>query len=286
MSAPLLDPPGFVARDAVTLVTPLGLRFRDVATRRIVSDGLDVRHTYARGTRVRTAVVTPSGVWALSRLPGLHDLETGAGDDAYWAAVPALARTFEIEVADRLGRYLPLRFQAQAPFRGLFEPACGSPLGSPPSAGPDIPLFSAPGRPTPPGFGIVLAQLREPSGTPAAWAALEVHPDGAAAALGMADDRGRIAVPIPYPEPSSTAGSPPRGSQRSLSAERWALHVGCRYDRSCPAERPPDLCDALDQAPATLDLQGVTLELAYGRELVLRTPGRSEVLVTAAASPP
>jgi hypothetical protein len=257
--------------DTVTLVTPLGLRFRDAATGRLVTGGLDVRHGD------RAAVVTPSGVWSLSHLPGLHELETGAGDDAYWAAVTP--RAFDIDVADPQGRYLPLRLQAQAPFRGLFQPVCGSP----PLA--DVPLFAAPSQPPPPGFGIVRAQLREPSGAPAAWAILEVRPDGAAAARGMADERGAVAVPLPYPEPSATAGSPPRGSQRSLAADRWTLHVDCRYDRACPPERPPDLCDALDQAPATLDLQGVTLELAYGRDLVLRTPGHSEVLVTAAASP-
>lgn len=257
------------ALDSVTIVTPLGLRFRDAATGRIVSDGLVVRH------ETRTAVLTPSGVWALSGLPGLHELETGAGDDAYWAAVQP--RTYEVEVTDTRSRYLPLRLQAEAPFRGLFEPVCASP----PLA--DIPLFLAPSQPPPPGFGIVRAQLVEPSGAPAAWAIVEIRPDGAGAALGMADERGAVAVPLPYPEPSATAGSPPRGSQRSLAAERWALHVSCRYDRSCPPERAPDLCVALDQAPATLDLP--TVELAYGRELVLRTPGHSEVLVTAAASP-
>ena len=260
-----------VVLDSVTIVTPLGLRFRDVATGRVVTGGLDVRH------RDRTAVLTPSGVWALSHLPGLHELETGEGDAAYWASVTP--RAFEVEVADPRRRYLPLRLQTNAPFRGLFQPVCGSPLLA------DVPLFAAPSQPPPAGFGIVRADLREPSGAPAAWAILEVRPDGATMALGMADERGVVAVSLPYPKPSATAGSPPRGIQRSLADERWMLQVACRYDRSCPPERPPDLCDALDQAPATLDLHGVTPELAYGRELVLQTPGQSEVLVTAAASP-
>jgi len=275
----------FTASEVVTIVTPLGLRFRDAATGRVVGDSLDVRHTPAGGERTRTASVSPSGVWALHSLPGLRELEAGAGDDAYWAAVPALAREFEIAVDDRAGRYLPLRLQAQAPFRGLFEPTCGSPPSSPLSAGDDIPLFRAPWYQGPPGYGIVRAELREPSGAPAAWAVLEVRPHGAPAALGLADDRGQVAVPVPYPGPSATAGSPPRGSQRPLAAERWALTVECRYDRSCPPHLAPDLCAALDQAFAALDLESATPELPFGRDLVLHSTGRSELLVTAAASP-
>ncbi len=133
---------------------------------------------------------------------------------------------------------------------------------------------------------MVRATLREPSGAPAAWAVLEVRPDGGEAALGMADEHGRVALPIAYPAPAHTAGSPLRGSRRPLAEERWHLSIACRYDRSCPPILAPDLCSALEQAPAALELQGVALELAYGRDLVLRTPGHSEVLVLAAASPP
>ena len=149
-----------------------------------------------------------------------------------------------------------------------------------------MPLFSGPARPEAAGWGVVRAQLREPSGRKAAWALLEVTPDGAPAAVGMADHAGRVAVAVPYPEPSATAGSPPRGTSRPLSAERWPVRITCRYGGTVPATRAPDLCRALEQAPAALDLGSAPLELAYGRDLVLRTPNRSELLVVAAASPP
>lgn len=278
----------FVAHDVITLVTPLGLRFRDAATGRVVGDGLDVRHTPAGGGRPRIATVGPSGVWSLSGLPGLRELESGAGDQAYWDQVPALARTFEVTVEDLARRYLPLRLSALAPFRELFAPVCGSPLMSPvspPSSDDHVPLFRAPACPAPPGYGTVRADLREPSGTPAAWAVLVVRPDGGAAALGMADDQGRVAVPVSYPGPSGTTVSPLPGSQRSFAAERWRLTVECRYDRTCPPDRPPDLCAALDQAPAALDLESASPELPYGRDLVLKSSSRSELVVTAAASP-
>jgi hypothetical protein len=300
MSVPAFDRPAFVARETVATVTPLGIRFRDSATERVVTDGLVVRHSFAQDTRSRTAVVNPSGVWVLSGLPGLHDLETGLdpavqasgaepGDAVYWGIVAGLTRSFAIDVLDARGRFLPLRLDAQAPFRGLFEPTCGSPA-SPAGAGADVPLFSTAARPAPPGFGMVRAQLLDVSGAPAAWAVLEVTPDGAPPALGMADERGLVALPVPYPGPSATAGSPPRGSTRPLSAERWAVRVRCFYDRSCPPDGAPDLCRALGQGPATLDLApsppGAALELGYGRDLLLRTPGRWEVVVTPAASPP
>ena len=77
MTARAFDPMTFVARDVVTIVAPLGLRFRDVATERVIADGLDVRHVWARGTRTRTAVANRSGVWVLADLPGLREARDG-----------------------------------------------------------------------------------------------------------------------------------------------------------------------------------------------------------------
>src|SRR4051794_1476567 len=98
--APTSAADGFTARETITMVTPLGMRFRDVATLAIVADGLQVRHVPDDGRRVRTALATGSGVWVLPGLPGPRELENGSGDAAYWATAAGFAHTFAIEVTD------------------------------------------------------------------------------------------------------------------------------------------------------------------------------------------
>jgi hypothetical protein len=263
-----------VTAETLTIVTPLGLRFHDAGSGRTVGDGL--RITYTHRGRTRSAISNRAGVWVLPDLPGLREAQAGAGDDAYWAATAPIS--FELAVVDTRARYLPLTVIAQAPFRGVFVAPCGSPLTHPS----DIPLFPAPTCPVAAGWGAVRAELREPSGHSAAWSLLEVTLDGDATARGMADARGRTVVPVPYPRPTASTGSPLRGQRRPLARERWPLRVTCRYGR-LPADHPPELCRALDQPPVTLDLNQSSLELAYGRELILRTPNRAEVLVVAAS---
>jgi hypothetical protein len=290
----------FGTDEAVTRVTPLGVRFWDAVGSRFVTDGLVVSHSWNHRTRTRTAVVNHASVFVLADLPGLRALEFGdhptlaqagalPGDDTYWSLVPGLARRYRIDVVDTLGRFLPFRLDAALPFRRLFDGACGSPLSPVGPGSPAVPLFSAPSRVAPAGFGVVRAELVGESGEPAAWALLEVAANGGPPVLGMADDRGCVAVLVPYPEPSAAAVSPLAGRTRTLAQERWDVSVRCYYDRSSPAGEPPQLCRVLEQAPASLDLDvspPEARELGFRRDLVLRTRGGSRVLVTPAASPP
>jgi hypothetical protein len=314
-----VDLTDFVARDTVRRVAPLGVRFWDAAMSRPVADGLVVRYvwtqeprSWARDSKSTVAVVNNDAVWVLSDLPGLRDLEFGfapelagaePGTDTYWAKVAEptlkLARTYRIEVRDLLNRFLPFTFEAKLPHRGLFElpPEGGtspvSPLDAAPAA---LPLFSQPARPSPPGAGVVRAQLAEQSSpleehpSPAAWALLEVSAPGAPPVLGLSDPKGGVVVFYPYPEPSATSGSPPSGRARPLAQESWDLQISCRYGRCSPPDTPPDLLAVLDQPPAALELESSPLgdvpRLAFGRELVLKSPGRSDLLVSPPTSPP
>jgi hypothetical protein len=151
-----------------------------------------------------------------------------------------------------------------------------------------VPLFSAPARIAPAGTAAVRADLRDAvTGAPAAWAVLEVSSAGTPVHRGVADERGSVVVLLPYPEPPWHGPSPPPGS-RALSDQTWSVSVSVRYSpaaTSPPAGEPPDLCAVLTQSPATLlamlspssPLGAQTL--AFGRELVLRTAGRSDLLV-------
>lgn len=287
--------------DTVTAVAPLGLRFADAATGAAVGDGLAVT-VYAAGRPWRTVAAVPnrSGVYVARGLPGLRDAESGAGDDVYWAAVSR--RPFVVEVSDTQGRYLPTRFNADLPARGLFAPPCVRPA-SPPGVDVPVLLYSAPSRTPPPGMAAVRAELFDPvtaGGVPAAWAVLTVVPPGGPGAIGVADDQGRVVVFFPYPEPAPFVPGSPASSVASLTFQSWPLALRVAY--APPTSPPgPDLCPMLSQPPATLWADAARTQpltagtLAYGQPLVLRSQGPaagpgatvpSVVFVTAAGSPP
>lgn len=268
-----------LAAERLTYVTPLGVAFVDAATGRRVSEGLAVRvdGVPARANRV--------GVFIVPHVAGLAAAERGVGDDDYWAALPA-ERTVRVEVDDPLGRFLPFGFDADVPARGLFALACGSPV----EPGP-IELFSASGRTIPAGTAAVRAELWDDGADrPAAWALLEARAPGLPPARGLADALGRVTILFPYPEPSGLDGSPPSPQRRALAAQTWPVEL-----RAFAAPQPatplprPDLCTVLTQPQATLHggsplgTSAIEATLEYGRELVVRTPPTSTLVLTPAA---
>jgi hypothetical protein len=277
--------------ESVTRTAVLGVRPWDPVSGRAITDGLHLREVRYGSV----AIPNRSGVFVFHDLPGLHVSAYGSGDDGFWAAPPAGGR-FLLELVDDERRFLPFRFDAQAPARGIFREQCPHAFSPPEVDVPGVPLFSAPSRPVPPGMAAVRADLWDVElDAPAAWAMLEVTPAGAPTARGIADAHGRVVVLLAYPEPHWPGSSPPPGS-RALADQTWSLELAVRYDpagASPPLPDPaagvaPDLCTVLGQAPATLlddlspagALTGATL--AFGRQLTLRTPGRSVLLVSPA----
>lgn len=273
--------------DRVTRTAALGVRFWDSVAGRAVAEGLELLET----STGKLAIPNPSNVFVFHDLPGLRAASFGSGDAAFWSSPPASGR-FTFEVTDRDRRFIPFRFTAGVPQRGLFVPACVA-AGSPPAALDSVPLFSAPSRPTPPGLAAVRAELWDViADAPAAGAVLEVSGVGATAWRGIADSRGQVVVQCPYPEPRWQGASPPPGSA-SLSEQSWSVHASVRYSptQASPpsslrqASHPPDLCQVLMQTAATLlatDSPSAVLPaqtLQFGRELVLRSAGRPILLV-------
>lgn len=281
------------AAASLSRVTPLGVRLRDDLTGRPVVDGLSVR-AWPRGEPWRQvqARLNHGEVWCLHDLPGLRDLEFGAGDDAYWASLPRRL-PFIVEVIDAQGRYLPLCFEALAPHRGLFTLACGpglSPLSPPPGGARDgVTLRSSPTRRQQAGVTIVRAELWDDAARrPAAWAVLEARTPGAAArgdppALSVADGRGRVAVHLLLDDDRDLDGGPldsPLGpAPAPLPARTFAVDLALRYDGSIVPPSPPpptaagprggtplpDLCAALRQAPGRLWERRGMAPLSLGR---------------------
>ena len=299
-----MSAPGLIL-ERFTRVAPLGVRFWDAVSGAVIGDGLTVEgYPAGQESRRTQAVVNHLGVYVLWHLPGMHAVEAGAGDAAYWASLPP-PRRFVIEVTDGLSRFLPFTLAADLPVKGLFPWTCdplASPVAAPPApASTLVPLFSAPSRPVPAGMAVLRADLWDPGArSPAAWAAVGVSAAGRPPVWGIADGQGRVAVLFPYPEPPAPwvgPGSPPAGPPRPLTQQEWPVQLTARYAPALSAAAVPDLCATLQQPPAflwadsarTQPLTGAVLH--FGEELIVRTGATATVplsvlYITPAASPP
>jgi hypothetical protein len=307
--------------DQVTIVAPLGLRFRDAVTGALVGDGFSVWaypsiQPYAR----RPLIPNRKGVYVLHHAPGLRDLENGKGDDAFWSNLSA-SREFVVEVRDLEDRFLPFQFTAALPARGIFQ-WNDSTGGSPPTSIASLPVYSSCTRIPPAGIAVVRADLWDPSrnghGAGAASAVIELYDDQQLVARGIADQQGRIAILFPYPSPRSFSpasppgsafGSPPVATGPPLTEQIWMLRVRAFYARadqslsiSKDKDALPDLRSILSQPEAVLwadesrtePLQETAVQ--YGQSLILKsrpssmsppaTTQGSVLFITPAGSPP
>ncbi len=301
--------------------TPLGLRFSDEVTGKVVGDGLVVT-AYPPDSPLRRieAGVNSTGVYVLTGLPGLREVEFGNGDDAFWSALeatspPPATATFKIEVVDAWRRFVPFLLTIDAPVRGIvtaLEPATSSPPGS--SQG--IPLYSSTSRSVPAAVAVLRAELREwrsggnHEGEPARWAVIEARMAGRRIARGVADERGRVVLVFSYPAPvthplgSPPAISPPGAEGPALRDQQWPIELVASFDKLNPAPpfpgapTLPELSEVLNQSPAILwadtERSEVLSEavLSFGQELIVRSfehaseKAKSILFISAAGSPP
>lgn len=263
--------------ETITRVTPLGLRFFDDAAKAAVSEGLAITVTPPEGAPVQ-AQPTAGGAWIAHDIPGLREVEQGRGTPDWWLGETTLLRC-RIAVRDARGRYLANNFDLDLPHRGAVVDPCVPGLGT--TLG--IPLFSSPGRPTPPGSAAIRAQLVDAlTGGPASYAVLEVHHDTKLLGRGLADDRGRVAVFTPWP----ALAPPTPHAQNAITGQSWPLDLVARFEAGTPTGPRPDLCTLLGQRvagllddPAPPHPPLLTPTLVFGRELVVRSGGKSTVFV-------
>jgi hypothetical protein len=283
--------------ERLSRVTPLGLRFWDEAAHAVVTDGLVVDVYPASQPQRRTsAFPNRSGTFVVTQLPGprVPSEEFGEGDRAFWSSVRP--RPFVIEVSDRRGYYQPFTLDLLLPNMGLATPPFVTPA-SPPSE--VIPLFPTASRPVPAGAAIVRAELQtpvpRPNGSvgrgPASWALLEVQVGTAPPVRGVADHEGRVAVLLPYPEPTASPArptSPPYPAGTSLQEQEWPVRLTVFFESATPTPDILVLRRTLEQRPAMAWIEdaGGTRPLGdqvlrYGQELIVRS-----VVVASAGSPP
>ncbi len=295
--------------ERLSIVTPLGLRFWDDVTGRVIGDGLIVTaYPETQPSRRVQAISNPSGVYSLHHLPGLREVENGAGDAAFWDTHPPRF-PFILEVVDRERRFQPYLLSLALPVRGVFTGETFM-AGSPPGPTFGIPLFSTASRAVPTSVAVIRADLWDPQagpnqqGAPAAWALLEAQVPGRTAVHALADAEGRVALIFAYPEivttglaspPDVSPLSPPEGGM-SLREQVWPITLRAAYARRHPVPRILLLEEILAQPPARLwdvfsqtELMQVTLR--FGQELILKSSDesgrpRSELWITPAGSPP
>lgn len=202
------------------VLSTCGFRFWDRVTDTQVVDDLEVDAIVSSYRKVIRAFRTLSGAFSFRGLPGLHDAEYPQNEERS-ASVDA---RFVVKVRDRRGHFLPCAFLFEgklpcdpspgyaAANPGLFHP--GSPADLP-----AVYLFSAPARPVPPGFAVVRARVIDASSgngasdrKPARHAVVRVEVKERVW-HGIADERGEVVVPFPYParDQSVTPLSPPEG---------------------------------------------------------------------------
>jgi len=266
--------------ETLTRVTPLGIRLFDSATGSNVTGALSVE-VYPKGQPERRTRGIPNrnSVFVFRNLPSLADIERGAGDATFWAAQTP-RYPFVLEVRDPEDRFLPFRHDILLPARRLLGVVINSPPASPlasqaGASDESLPIFSSPARGVPLAMAALRAEIVDVDITaPAAWAIVEAKGPGQPLVTGLADERGRVMLPLPYPKPIVTLGSPGSPSL-PLTAQTWAINFTVRYRRGVPAPAIPDLVDVLTQPAATSwqDVAKTTpwtqATLQYGRDLVL-----------------
>ncbi|HEU0054909.1 MAG TPA: hypothetical protein VFQ39_17105 [Longimicrobium sp.] len=291
---------------------PLGIRFWDAGFDVPVVDELRV-HAWLRDgdfAPVR-ATRSGSGIYSFADLPGRRAQERPAGDEEHAEALGP-TQEYVIAVDDPAGRWLPAAFSVTLPlgYRGEFLSA--SAASAPGGAGRAY-LFPSASRPVSARAAAIRADLWDADlDAPAAYAVLRATIDGATHTA-VADEAGRALLLFPVPAVDRLRlGSPPGSGQGAPAGNRWPVGVQAWYDPGAlrfpfagraeldPAwAARPSLKSVLDEQRAALvwaddgqaPAAGLTAELAYGEELVLRTAGSGGSLhprlwLSAAASPP
>ncbi len=284
-------------REVAFAHTALGLQFWDVATNEPVTGGLRVSAQLLddNGRRVgrpRAARANPAGIYACF---GLHPAEQ---TEREFATLLQARRRAVVDVEDPARRYLPASFLVtlpqRGPFRGVDDDLPGSlavPL-PPGSRVRGIALCSTPGRPLQAGLTALHAQIvvgGDAVPPPAPFAVVRVFieledGDELLHAIGMADERGLVTVPLGYPRvnPDADPDRPPSLAQRTFN---FVVRVAFDPARQVPPPGggAPDLAKLLDQAERRVAIardaltrvltlgEALPVALKYGEEPTLRT---------------
>ncbi len=293
---PLLE---YTWLETVSLKNLFGIRFWDPALDSQIGEGLRVVLYPQENTRKKTlAYRTRSNVYTFSSIPGMILHETVADEEL---ASPSATKNFIVEVNDLRNRYNSAAFSVELPlpYNGIFLVDDDS--ASPSDAPRGFNLYSSINRLPASQFTFLRGELiNRSTEEPAAHALIQVENEQRFSWYGLADENGKFAVMLPYPLLDISFGSsPPTSDGVRLFERTWTVSVSVMYEPLSLIELPgtdlPEYSSILSQGQAFIytespetdvgEVNELQAELVYGRDLVIKTAGYSELYVSPSGSP-
>ena len=280
----------------------LGIRFWDPAMDSQIYSGLKVALYPVDNYRKKVyATCTRSGNYAFNDIPGMIDLETTPFDEQDQLASPTPTKQFVIEVQDLRKRFVSaaLLLELPLPYDGLFlvDDETGSP-NNPPRG---FNLYSSIYRQAAAQFTFVRGDLiNRVTGQPAANALVRVQTEDNFSWYGISDENGKFAVMMPYPLLNISFGSsPPSSDGIRLFQRSWVVSITVLFDpqgqMSLLESELPDYSSILNQDQAFIytetpendlgEVMEMQVDLVYGRDLIIKTAGFSELYISPTGSP-
>lgn len=286
--------------ESVSRRSLLGIRFWDSALNAQIHSGLiAVLHPYENSRKKVYASCTRSGIYVFNSIPGMLDAETQQ-DDQTQASSPPETQQYVLEVHDPKGRFtsVAVLVTLPLPYNGLY--LVDNDLGSPANAVRGFNLYSSITRAASSQYAFVRGDLliRDTEGPePAAHAVVKVDTEDGLSWFGISDKNGKFAVMMPYPFLDISFGSsPPTSDGVRLFQRNWVVTISVQYEPLAqlrlPGSELPDYLSVLNQQQANIyeDLEeedevDMAVRLEYGRDLILRTEGFSELYISPIGSP-
>lgn len=275
----------------------LGIRFWDPVYGHLINNDLKVIAWPEKyPSLICKAIRTATGLYTFQGLAGLRSYEFA---NYTLLESPIAQRKFLVQIMDLQHRFLPvvIGILLPRPGNGVYPNGIDPPnnQGDP---WPGVPLFTTPMRTAPPGIAVIRSQLIDyVSQKPAAYALARINLNGKNW-YGIADNRGSLAVHLPYPKMNTiTVGTTTSTITAPFSDQVWDFKLKVFFNPNKPTYKPdgvkhlkesalPDLKDIMEQPAVKLvHTQGVdavnehTYQLSYGKELVMKTNGKSELYI-------
>jgi len=288
--------------ETISNKTLFGLRFWDPALNLQIKSGLHTTlHPFDKPEKKVLATCTKSCNYVFNNIPGLRAFETGLADIPDSAVSPPVSKPYVLEVRDTRQRFsdVALTVDLPLPYSGLFltDDTSGSPADTPPGFN----LYSAINRAPGPQYTVVRGELIDRNTQQAATNALvRVTTEDGFNWFGTSGLDGKFVVMMPYPFLNLPFNSSPPTSDGVRLFERiWPINVDVFYAPlslvSLPGSQTPDYTSVLSQDQALIytetpetdtgEVSVFETDLVYGRDLIIKTTGFSQLYISPTGSP-
>lgn len=288
--------------ETISRNTLLGIRFWDPALDEQIHFGLNVTlYSVNNHFKKINATCTRSGIYAFNDIPGMIDLETPLTDENAVSASPVEPKQYVLEVHDPKERFVnvALLIDLPLPYKGIFlvDDDSASPANPPRGFN----LYSSINRSSASQFTFIRGELiNRISEKPAANAVVRIETEDEFRWYGISDNDGKFSVMMPYPFLNISFGSsPPSNEGVRLFQRTWTISINVFYEPLAQLDLTgselPDYSSVLNQEQAFIytespdtdvgEVMEMPAELVYGRDLIAKTEGFSELYIGQTGSP-